>query len=113
MLISRISGRKGTNIFFYLQLSQPFFEFASPLALVFEAVFESPAVSADGVTVERCGHLVLDECLIVADAVFYGYGAVIATVHDEGGWGLCCYLQFVAVEDDEIVGRCLAYEALA
>lgn len=106
MLISRISGCKGTILFvlqkvksllFVIYFAKPFFQFAGPLAFVGKRVAESPSVSADRVGVQAGWNLALDQCQIVVHTVGYGYGTVVAAVHDKGRRGLRSDLQFVGI----------------
>jgi hypothetical protein len=92
MLITRISGCKGTTfLLFYKELrnlfidfAQPFLQFACPLPFVEEAVVVSPSVSSHRIDVEAGRNLVLDEGCVIVHAVGHRHYCVIAAVQDEG-----------------------------
>ena len=92
MLITRISGCKGTTfLLFYKELrnlfidfAQPFLQFACPLPFVEEAVVVTPTVSTHRIDVEDGRNLVLDGGWVIVPAVGHRHYCVIAAVQDEG-----------------------------
>ena len=116
MLITRISGCKGTTfLLFYKELrklfvdfAQPFLQFARPLAFVGETVAVSPAVSSHRIDVEAGRNLVLDEGCVIVHAIGHRHYCVIAAVQNEGRRCLRSDLQFIGIFLLQFLRRILA-----
>ena len=73
----RLVGCADLNFSLIADFAEPFLQLFRPLALVGEAVAESPTVSADGIDVHRGGYLVGEQCLEVAQTVGRWHGLVV------------------------------------
>ena len=118
MLISRISGCKGTTfylfykrlsryILLFIDFSEPFFQFARPFSFVSERIPVAPSVPADGVDVQGSRNLVPEQSHVIIEAVGYGYRTVVAAVQDEGRGCIAVHMQFVEKSSSSSLAGCL------